>query len=109
MHDLRVRRDFQELATESKLFAILVTTPAPAILSADADIHFANRHRPTGRPEQPTAHQVRFGVRAPHETRWRSEATLDQDFSIGRRARLSRFHFLRSFFCVCFNSVSRAS
>src|SRR5262245_57287851 len=48
MHESRVRNDFQDLASESELLAVLVTALAPAILTEHAHIHLAASHAPTG-------------------------------------------------------------
>src|SRR5262245_30600890 len=109
MHDFRVRSDLQNLSRESKLLAALVAAPAPAVLSADAHIHLADRHRPTGHPRAPTAHQVRFHVGPPHQSDGCIEAALHQHFGIGRQTSFGGFHFLRSSFSACFNWVSNAS
>src|SRR5688572_1540763 len=82
MHDSRVRNDFQDLASESELLAVLVAAPAPAILSADAHIHLADRHRPTGEARAPTTHQVRFHVGPPHQFDGSIEAPLDEYLGI---------------------------
>src|SRR6185436_16559205 len=82
MHDSRVRNDFQDLASESELLAVLVTAPAPAILTADAHIHLADRHRPTGVARTPSTHQVRFHVGPPHQFDGSIEAPFDEYLGI---------------------------
>src|SRR3984893_11612228 len=48
MHDLRMQRDLQYLSREPKLLAVLVISPAPAILPTHMSSHLAHRHRPSG-------------------------------------------------------------
>src|SRR5580700_11675724 len=48
MHDLRMQRDLQHLSREPKLLAVLVISPAPAILPTHMSRPLAHRHRPSG-------------------------------------------------------------
>src|SRR5262249_201509 len=93
----------------SELLAVLVAAPAPAILSADAHIHLADRHRPTGGARAPTTQQVRFHVGPPHQPDGCIEAALHQHFGIERQTCFRRFPFFPPFFSACRNTASSGS
>src|SRR6185503_4202214 len=62
VHEPRGRLHLAKRAGEAELAGVLVTPPAPPVTAADAHVHLAHRHRPSGRTEKPALQQRWFGV-----------------------------------------------
>src|SRR6185436_10529325 len=89
--------DFSECAKEAKLLAVFLVLPHPAILAANANIHFAHRHVPAWVAE-PFRKEFGLCVRVVDELARGVELARDANFSIARQRDLSWcWHFPLSF------------
>ena len=92
VHEPRWRLHLAKRAGEAELAGVLVTPPAPPVTAADAHVHLAHRHRPSGRTEKPALHQRRFRVCPVHQRPGRLERSRDLDLAIAGQRDLCLFH-----------------
>ena len=95
IYDLFRLRHFEMDAAHAHVPAVRVA-PDPAVLAADADVHFADSHRPSRRAGQPSLDQVRLGVSIPHQVPRGVEIAGDHDLPIPRGHHRHLVHHLRS-------------